>query len=305
MNTMVSIIIPTFNRATIIAETLHSISHQRYTHWECLVIDDGSIDNTAEIVQGFIDADARFQYHIRPDSYRKGANGCRNYGYSISKGEYINWLDSDDLFSEDKLDQQIAELAKYPSEEHLIVTCKWNRFEGATGGILPKKTHINRNFDSGLELLKAFNNKASFFPSHAYLVRRSLVEQVGGWNEDLIVNQDGEFFTRVLIKAAKVLHSPSGMVYYRIPQPDGVSQFQNEEKIKGAIASWQLIITHLEHVAPAEHFSFVEHAKNYLFEKVNDRAIQRKYPTFFKDQLYRKRFWYRVKRKLLTLTKRS
>ena len=94
---IVSIIIPTYNRAHLISETLDSILTQTYTHWECIVVDDGSDDSTAELLAGYCKKDARFQYHQRPNDRPKGANACRNYGFELCKGEYINWFDSDDL----------------------------------------------------------------------------------------------------------------------------------------------------------------------------------------------------------------
>ena len=94
---LVSIIIPTFNRAHLIGETLDSIIAQTYTNWECIIVDDGSTDNTEEVVSAYVQKDSRFQFHHRPDSHKPGGNGARNYGFSLSKGEYINWFDSDDL----------------------------------------------------------------------------------------------------------------------------------------------------------------------------------------------------------------
>ena len=96
-NSLVSIIIPTYNRAHLISETLHSIIAQTYTYWECIVVDDGSTDNTEEILKNYIKKDKRFQYHQRPKDKPKGANACRNYGISISNGDFLLVMDSDDL----------------------------------------------------------------------------------------------------------------------------------------------------------------------------------------------------------------
>ncbi|RYH72791.1 glycosyltransferase family 2 protein [Flavobacteriaceae bacterium 144Ye] len=104
---LISIIIPTYNRAHLIGATLDSIAAQSYADWECLVIDDGSTDDTAAVVGGYVAADARFQYHERPVDRPKGANACRNYGFALSKGAYINWFDSDDVMMVDKLAKQI------------------------------------------------------------------------------------------------------------------------------------------------------------------------------------------------------
>ena len=110
MNHLVSIIIPTYNRAHLIMGTLNSVLEQTYTNWECLVIDDGSTDNTKEIVANYIKSDNRFQYFTRPNHLPKGANACRNYGFEISKGTYIQWFDSDDIMLPEKLALKVQAL---------------------------------------------------------------------------------------------------------------------------------------------------------------------------------------------------
>lgn len=80
---LVSIIIPTYNRAHLIGETLDSVMAQTYTNWECIVVDDGSTDNTAELLVVYCNKDNRFQYHHRPKDRPKGANAYRNYGIDV------------------------------------------------------------------------------------------------------------------------------------------------------------------------------------------------------------------------------
>src|SRR5690606_36556858 len=100
---LVSIIIPTFNRAHLIGETLDSVLAQTYQNWECIVVDDGSTDKTEATVGAYLKRDARFRLFKRPDHKPKGANACRNYGFEKSKGEYVQWFDSDDLMHPEKL----------------------------------------------------------------------------------------------------------------------------------------------------------------------------------------------------------
>lgn len=107
---LVSIIIPTFNRAKLIPETLNSIINQTYLNWECLVIDDGSLDDTNEVLKRYAEQDHRIKYFIRPDNYKKGPSGCRNFGFNLSKGKYINWFDSDDLMELKKLEKEVKQL---------------------------------------------------------------------------------------------------------------------------------------------------------------------------------------------------
>lgn len=110
MSKLVSIIIPTYNRAYLIGETLESIIAQNYRNWECIIVDDGSTDNTANLIAKYITKDKRFQYHQRPVDRIKGANACRNYGFELSKGEYIKWFDSDDIMHPDFLEKQVEVL---------------------------------------------------------------------------------------------------------------------------------------------------------------------------------------------------
>lgn len=97
MPSLVSIIIPTYNRAHLLGETLNSVMAQTYRNWECIVVDDGSTDHTNELLEFYNKKDSRIQYHHRPKSYPKGANPFRNYGFKLSHGEYVQWFDSDDI----------------------------------------------------------------------------------------------------------------------------------------------------------------------------------------------------------------
>ncbi|GGE10709.1 glycosyltransferase family 2 protein [Psychroflexus salis] len=103
MSNLLSIIIPTYNRVDLISETLDSIVEQTYQNWECIVIDDGSSDNTEELLAEYVKKDNRFIYVKRNENYKPGGNGARNYGLDLAQGNYIVFFDSDDLMTEDHL----------------------------------------------------------------------------------------------------------------------------------------------------------------------------------------------------------
>ena len=105
MNALVSLIIPTFNRAALIEETLQSVVSQTYLNWECIVVDDGSLDNTRQIIKKWTNRDNRFQYILCEN---KGVSNARNIGIQTSKGEFIQFLDSDDILETNKLKFQIS-----------------------------------------------------------------------------------------------------------------------------------------------------------------------------------------------------
>lgn len=104
---LVSVIIPVFNREHLIAESLESVKAQSFENWECIVVDDGSTDNTEKIVRRFTENDSRFRFYRRYADRLKGANSCRNIGFEKAKGKYIKFLDSDDLLTPDCLEKQV------------------------------------------------------------------------------------------------------------------------------------------------------------------------------------------------------
>ena len=120
MNKLISIIIPTFNRAHLILHTLESIKNQTYNEWECIIVDDGSTDNTEDVLKKYIDTDSRFRYFKRPLNHTKGPSSCRNFGFYKSTGAYIKWFDSDDILLPDALEKQIS----YMDDEVDVVVSK-------------------------------------------------------------------------------------------------------------------------------------------------------------------------------------
>lgn len=107
MKNFVSIIIPNYNRANLIGETLDSIVRQTYENWECIIVDDGSTDNSIEVIKTFVEKDDRFKLYLRPKDYPKGANACRNIGLKKSIGDFIIFFDSDDLMMDNHIEKKL------------------------------------------------------------------------------------------------------------------------------------------------------------------------------------------------------
>ncbi|WP_242133234.1 glycosyltransferase family 2 protein [Aestuariivivens marinum] len=122
---LVSIIIPTYNRSHLISDTLDSIAAQTYTNWECLIIDDHSVDDTEALIKTYTEKDSRFQFFKRPHDRPKGANSCRNFGFELSKGNYINWFDSDDIMLPNKIELQVQALQNHTQAPYCICQSFW------------------------------------------------------------------------------------------------------------------------------------------------------------------------------------
>lgn len=228
---LVSIIIPTFNRAHLIEETLDSVLAQTYTNWECIVVDDGSTDHTSEVMAAYCTNDSRFQYHSRPDTYLPGGNGARNYGFELSKGEYVNWFDSDDLMMPKKLEKQVAIME---SNASLVVNfCLGKKVHFKSGW----KRTFRHEFREDLFVQLALNISEIFTPS-ALLKRDYLLSKNILFDETLYRAQETDFLIRFsqMVDMHQVSYTTKPLFYYvtvedSISSKDGtyVSKYQTSK----------------------------------------------------------------------------
>ncbi|MEX0996575.1 MAG: glycosyltransferase family 2 protein [Flavobacteriaceae bacterium] len=294
---LVSIIIPTYNRAHLIGETLVSVLAQTYLNWECIIVDDGSTDQTAEVVQPYLNKDTRFQYHKRPEDRPKGANACRNYGFEVSKGENIQWLDSDDLISENKIEAQVKVLLNLNES---IATCKWKKFYNNPNEESLKRDYLFfKDYKNPADIFQDFGESKSFLPSHSYLVSRDIISKSGLWDEMLKINQDGEFFVRVILSSKNIVFVDNIYAYYRIQKSESTSSFSSEAKAQQSIVTWKMI-ENLLATNNAYNNKYIDNAKSYLFLKLKKeyKNLIRENRKFFKQQIKQESFLNRLKKKL-------
>ena len=116
----VSIVIPTFNSSKYLKATLDSVLSQTYANWECILVDDGSIDLTETISVNYQEKDNRFQLYKRPVDLPKGPSSARNYGVSKAKGDYLIFLDADDLLATTCLENRVAQFQQNPECDFLV-----------------------------------------------------------------------------------------------------------------------------------------------------------------------------------------
>jgi glycosyltransferase involved in cell wall biosynthesis len=173
---LVSIIMPTWNRGEFIAETIHSVRAQTYKNWELLIIDDGSEDNTENIVSGI--ADERIIFHKAGRIAMPGK--IKNIGMAKARGEFIAFMDSDDLWAEQKLEKQVGALAKYKDAGFCI--------SGGFNFIKPIEPteyfHIKTSGEFfGPLFLPFFNSEWTAF-AQALLFRKNCLELSGSFREN-------------------------------------------------------------------------------------------------------------------------
>ena len=242
MAPLVSIIIPCFNRSNLLGETIESVLSQTYSKWECIIVDDGSTDNTPEVARKYADSDGRFIFLNRPKESPKGAASCRNVGIEIAKGDFIQFLDSDDLLHPEKLKIQL-EYAR----TGVVLTGKWGYFSGGDPMERFKYEQKSyRNFRDPLRLLSCFGKNDEFLPLHSYLIPTEVIGKSGYWKEDLGNNDDAEFMSRVLINSRRVKFVPDALVYYRVEGKSTLSGFGTFENAQSAVISLRFLEKNLE-----------------------------------------------------------
>src|SRR5699024_9435023 len=127
MNHVVSVIIPVFNRESLVGETLDSILTQSHAAWECILVDDGSTDASLEVLEAYQAKDKRIKIFQRPSNLPKGAPSCRNYGFDQATGDYIQYFDSDDIMLAEMLSEKVKYLIEHP--EASFVVSKMREFD--------------------------------------------------------------------------------------------------------------------------------------------------------------------------------
>jgi glycosyltransferase involved in cell wall biosynthesis len=212
---MVSVIIPTYNRAGLLREAIQSVLDQDYflrsdaSSFELLVIDDGSADNTRDIVASSGD---RVKYHFQA---HRGVSSARNLGLAHAQGDYIAFLDSDDLWKKDKLSAQMSFMKTFP---HARVCCTEEIWIRRGAFVNPKKKHrkySGRIFDKVLSLCLLSLSSA--------LLRREVFEEIGKFDEELPVCEDYDFGIR-LAQRYPVYFLPKPLIIKRGGHPDQLSR---------------------------------------------------------------------------------
>lgn len=209
-NNLVSIIIPAYNRAAYIAETLDSVAVQTYGDWECIVVDDGSTDATPDIVQEFASRDPRFRFFHRPKDLPKGANACRNFGFLQSRGTFVNWFDSDDLMHEEFIAKKATALANDVTIHAAI--SKRAMFRGTEKTVLSyeSRTTLSGNLLENFLMLKVTWYLQDVMWKREFLLGKPL------FDEGLRAGQDREFHSRMLLFSPRLIVVDAYLTLYRM-----------------------------------------------------------------------------------------
>lgn len=258
----VSVIIPCYNQAHFVSESIESLQKQTLSEWECIVVDDGSKDQTAEVVRRAAESDPRIKYSFQ---INKGLSAARNRGLSIASGDYLLFLDADDLIEHEKLRTSVEILQRNQGIDGLASAFRYfrdgdqnNLFCDKNGNPSPWAEQVWADPRPFLEKLLVFN----FMSVNSVVIRASAAQKIGAFNEALKALEDWEYwlrgacqgvqyefhdapFTRSLIRvhSTSMSHDESTMIAAEVPMrlgtsamlPDQASRHVNFTRLIGAL----------------------------------------------------------------------
>jgi glycosyltransferase involved in cell wall biosynthesis len=244
---LVSILIPAYNSEEWITQTIRSAMAQTWPRKEIIVVDDGSKDNTAAVARRFASKEVTVV-----STQNQGSAAARNHALQLSQGDYIQWLDADDLLSPGKIESQLAAL-RGVQNQRILLSSSWAFFNYRTERARFIESSLWHDLSPAEWLLRKMNENLHMQTS-TWLTSRELAEAAGPWDTRLVSDDDGEYFCRVLMASEGTRFVPEAKVFYRItPSASRVSHIGMSDRKKDAmLLSMRLHIQYLRSLDNSE-----------------------------------------------------
>jgi len=203
----VSVLIPCYNAEKYIGETLESVLRQTWPAIEIIVVNDGSTDASSDVVRRFAEPQIRLI-----EQKNRGQTAALNKSIEFATGEFVQFIDADDLIHPEKIERQIGRLIDYP---RCVASSEWGRFYKSPDETRFDPEPVWRDL-APLDwlALSRVDGLGMMLPA-LWLIPMPIVRAVGPWAEDLTLNNDAEYFTRVLLASDRVLFCPGARCHYR------------------------------------------------------------------------------------------
>ena len=236
----VSIIIPVYNAERYIQATISSCIRQTYQNLEIIVINDGSTDSSENMVLSF--EDRRLKYFNIPNA---GASEARNVGLQKVSGTLVQFLDSDDVLDKGKISSQVQMYQThgddflYSSSMGTVTESQMGKDEGYE--LYEKDFTPREYFDT---LLQQFGK---YITTGAWLTPRKLIDKTHGWDRGIGLNDDGEYFMRIILQSKGVIFCKGSLFYYRRDVPNSFSkQFSSKDVYEKWLCSYSSYVSHFK-----------------------------------------------------------
>ncbi|MFD0765428.1 glycosyltransferase family 2 protein [Mucilaginibacter lutimaris] len=233
---LVSVCIPAYNCEKYVGEAIQSILAQSYPHIEIIVVDDGSTDSTWNAIRQVDNERLR-----SIASANKGASAARNLAYHNSTGEYVIFFDADDLLSKDFIARQVNRI---DARNDVIVLSGWGRFYNDDLTTFQKEEIPYQEMHLTEWVNTYWYKGAPMTAPGRSLIPRELLKKTDLWNEDLSLNDDLEFYTRLFVKAQRILFCPDALLYYR-SGIGGLSGHKGDKAYRSLLRSISLSVNYV------------------------------------------------------------
>lgn len=242
MRPLVSILIPAYNAERWIADTICSALAQTWPNKEIIVVDDGSTDRTFSVARQFTSASVNVV-----TQENQGAPAARNKAFSLCQGEYIQWLDADDLLSPTKIEAQILAAEQHGSKRTLF-SCGWVAFRRRVTSANPISTSLWCDLSPFEWMLRKWEGNLHM-QTATWLVSRELTAVAGPWDTRLMGDDDGEYFCRVILASDGIKFVPNEYVFYRITGSNRWSYIgRSDKKLEAHFLSMKMQIGYLRSI---------------------------------------------------------
>lgn len=221
--TTVSVVIPTKNRVQLLLPTVHSILNQTYENWELIIVDDHSTDDTALKLEPLLKADKRIRFYIR-SGQACGAPTCRNEGFYKASGDYVIFLDSDDLLAPFCLSERVRVMEENADLDFAVFPCQV--FQNFPGDV-----ELLWNIDTDENDLDRLLNLESPWATAGPIWRQKSIHSIGLWDVDLLSLQDWELHLRAIVRGLK--YQKFSLVpdcFWRRPREESISRKSRQVK---------------------------------------------------------------------------
>src|SRR6266487_143442 len=246
MRPLVSILIPAYNAEPWIGDTIRSALAQTWPRKEIIVVDDGSRDRTPSIARQFASKNVCV---VTQENH--GAAAARNCAFALSQGEFIQWLDADDLLAPGKIAKQVEASDRYGSER-MLFSSAWGHFYYRIDKANFASTSLWCDL-SPVEWLIRKIGQNLHMPPATWLVLRELTEAAGPWDTRLSLDDDGEYFCRVILASDAIRFVPNAKVYYRASVSGSLSsKDESDKKLVSQFLSMQLHVGYVRSLEDSE-----------------------------------------------------
>jgi len=233
MNPLVSILIPIYNAENYLRESINSSLNQTWQNIEIILVDDGSTDNSLAIAKSYASKCVKVISQTN-----QGASAARNRALRESQGDFIQYLDADDLLFSDKIEKQL-ELLEFDRNSKYIASGEWARFFKLPDEANFIQKDLWRDLSPVDWLMTAWTQNLMMHPA-AWLLPRRISDLVGYWNENISLNDDGEYFCRAILASQKIKFCNGAKSYYRSGISGSLSGSKSQKAWESAFLTVEL-----------------------------------------------------------------